>query len=79
MCLHFGMTIDGNKDQCINPEGFASFLSLLESIPFHDVGLDYGSKEHAMPDSRYVIHSLVFFSPLISLMFEHLHGLTPLT
>lgn len=55
MCLHFGMTIDGVTDQCIHPEGFASFLGLLESIPFHDVGSNYGSTEHAMPDLRYVL------------------------
>ena len=34
MCLHFGMTTDGVKDQCIHLEGFANFLGLLESIPF---------------------------------------------
>ncbi|KAK4848290.1 hypothetical protein QYF36_011360 [Acer negundo] len=48
MCLHFGMTMDGIKDQCINPEGFASFLSLLESIPFHDAGSDLGSNEYVL-------------------------------
>lgn len=53
MCLRFGMTTDGYKDQCINPEGFASFLGLLESIPISNIGSDYGSNEHAVPDSRY--------------------------
>jgi hypothetical protein len=28
------------------------FKGLLESIPFHDVGSNYGSTEHAMPDLR---------------------------
>ncbi|RVW54695.1 hypothetical protein CK203_071917 [Vitis vinifera] len=54
LCLHFGMTTDGFKDQCINPEGFASFLGLLESIPFHNSDSNYGSFEYAMPDSRYI-------------------------
>lgn len=48
------MTTDGFKDQCINPEGFASFLGLLESIPFHNIDSNYGSFEYAMPDSRYI-------------------------
>ncbi|XP_062143587.1 uncharacterized protein LOC133851268 isoform X3 [Alnus glutinosa] len=55
LCLYLGMTIDGAKDQCINPEGFASFLALLESIPLHDTGSNYGSFEYAMPDSRYTL------------------------
>ena len=54
LCSHFGMTTDGFKDQCINPEGFASFLGLLESIPFHNSDSNYGSFEYAMPDSRYI-------------------------
>lgn len=48
-CLRFGVTTNWAKDQCINPEGFASFLGLLESIPFHDYN---GSDDHAIPDSR---------------------------
>ncbi|BBH10266.1 Protein phosphatase 2C family protein [Prunus dulcis] len=48
-CLHLGITVDA-KDQCLNPEGFASFLALLESIPFHDAGSNNGSFEHSMPD-----------------------------
>ncbi|KAA8543285.1 hypothetical protein F0562_021220 [Nyssa sinensis] len=55
MCAHFGMTTNGGRDQCINPEGFASFLGLLESIPFHNIGSDYGSFEHALPDLRYIL------------------------
>ncbi|XP_030946649.1 uncharacterized protein LOC115971098 isoform X1 [Quercus lobata] len=54
-CLHLGMNVDGTKDQCINPEGFANFLSLLESIPLHDTGPNYGSFEYAMPDLRYTL------------------------
>lgn len=57
------MTVDGSKDQCINSEGFASFLGLLESIPFHTVGSDYGSNENAMPDLRYVFVLYLAFSP----------------
>ncbi|XP_028105664.1 probable protein phosphatase 2C 51 isoform X7 [Camellia sinensis] len=55
MCLQFGMTVNGDNDKCINPEGFAGFLGFLESIPIHDNGSDYGSAEHAMPDSRYIL------------------------
>lgn len=55
LCLHLGVTVDGTKDQCINPEGFANFLGLLESIPLHDTGSNYGSFEYAMPDLRYTL------------------------
>ncbi|XVE77828.1 hypothetical protein DITRI_Ditri13aG0093700 [Diplodiscus trichospermus] len=51
--VNFGMTVEGAKDQCVNPEGFASFLGLLESIPFHDISSSYGTEEYPMPDSRY--------------------------
>ncbi|XP_015575876.2 probable protein phosphatase 2C 51 isoform X7 [Ricinus communis] len=53
-CLHSAMTV-GVKDQCTTPEGFASFLGLLESIPFQDAGSNYRSTDHAMPDLRYVL------------------------
>lgn len=46
------MTNDGHKDQF--PEGIASFLSLLESIPIYNVGSDYGTNEHTVPYSRYI-------------------------
>lgn len=49
MCVHFGMNFSENKDQCINPEGFARFLGLLESIPFNDSS----TNDHARVDSRY--------------------------
>ncbi|OMO77631.1 hypothetical protein CCACVL1_14928 [Corchorus capsularis] len=55
LCSNFGMTVDGAKDQCVNPEGFAAFLGLLESVPFHDTSSSYGSEEYPMPDSRYVL------------------------
>ncbi|XVF80840.1 hypothetical protein PTKIN_Ptkin15bG0107400 [Pterospermum kingtungense] len=55
LCLNFGMTIDGAKDQCVNPKGFTSFLGLLESIPFHDTSSSYGTEEYPMPDSRYIL------------------------
>ncbi|XP_038717105.1 uncharacterized protein LOC120010391 isoform X2 [Tripterygium wilfordii] len=55
MCFHFGMTANGAKDQCINHEGFATFLGLLESIPFQDTGSNHGSSEHATPDLRYLL------------------------
>ncbi|XP_073223698.1 uncharacterized protein [Cicer arietinum] len=54
-CFHLGSTINEAKDQCINPEGFASFIGLLESIPLHETGSDNGSSDYSMPDSRYVL------------------------
>ncbi|KAJ7977340.1 Protein phosphatase 2C family protein [Quillaja saponaria] len=54
-CFHLGITTTGAKDQCVNPEGFASFLGLLESIPLHDLSSNNGSYDHTMPDMRYVL------------------------
>ncbi|WMV47268.1 hypothetical protein MTR67_040653, partial [Solanum verrucosum] len=51
MCMHFGMNFSDNNDQCINPEGFARFLGLLESIPFNDSS----TNDHARADSRYIL------------------------
>ncbi|XP_060181146.1 uncharacterized protein LOC132610787 isoform X1 [Lycium barbarum] len=51
MCVHFGMNFSDNEDQCINPEGFARFLGLLESIPFNDSS----TSDHARADSRYIL------------------------
>ncbi|KAM1278863.1 hypothetical protein ACFX13_031816 [Malus domestica] len=53
-CMYLGITVDNAKDQCTNPEGFASFLALIESVPFLDAGSANGS-EYSMPDSRYVL------------------------
>ncbi|XAR58577.1 Phosphoprotein phosphatase [Bertholletia excelsa] len=55
MCLHFGMTINGDNGKCINPEGFAGFLGLLESIPIYNNGSEDGSDDHAVPNSRYIL------------------------
>ncbi|KAF6173384.1 hypothetical protein GIB67_027079 [Kingdonia uniflora] len=55
-CLHFGMDIEGDKGQCVNPEGFSRFLLLLESIPFPDgVSNSSGSFGNDTPNSRYVL------------------------
>ncbi|KAH1060327.1 hypothetical protein GLYMA_02G144500v4 [Glycine max] len=54
-CFHLGPTISEAEDQCINPEGFASFIGLLESIPLHDTGSSNGSADYSMPDLRYVL------------------------
>ncbi|CAJ2663981.1 unnamed protein product [Trifolium pratense] len=51
-CFHLSSTINQAKDQCINPEGFASFIGLLESIPLIDAGSDNESSDYSMPDSR---------------------------
>ncbi|KAK4273099.1 hypothetical protein QN277_021562 [Acacia crassicarpa] len=54
-CFHLGMTVNGANEQCINPESFASFIGLLESIPLHDTGSDNGSFDSSFPDMRYVL------------------------
>lgn len=51
-CFHLGLTINGANEQCINPESFASFIGLLESIPLHDTGLNNGSFDSSFPDTR---------------------------
>lgn len=43
LCFHFGMDLEGGEGQCINPEGFARFLGLLESVPFYDGGTGFNS------------------------------------
>ncbi|XP_027363677.1 uncharacterized protein LOC113871100 isoform X2 [Abrus precatorius] len=53
-CFHLGPNVNKAKDQCINPEGFASFIGLLESIPLHDAGSSNESSD-SMPDLRYVL------------------------
>ena len=49
-CFHLGPIVNEAKDQCINPEAFANFIGLLESIPLHDTGSQNGSSD--MPDLR---------------------------
>lgn len=58
-CMHLGINADNAKDQCTN--GFASFLALLESIPFDDAGSNNGSFEYSIPDRRYIsfLYSIV--------------------
>lgn len=58
LCFHLGMI--GANGQCFNPEGFASFIGLLESIPFHDPGPDYQLFEHSPPVLR-CINFLIFY------------------
>lgn len=55
LCFSLGVTVDGAKNQCINPDGFASFVGFLESIPFHDAGLGNGSFEYDIPNLSYVL------------------------
>ncbi|XP_058105323.1 uncharacterized protein LOC131248856 isoform X8 [Magnolia sinica] len=56
LCLHFGMDIEGAKGQCMNPDGFASFLGLLESIPFNDTVFNSSASfGYDSPDSRYIL------------------------
>ncbi|XP_028804085.1 uncharacterized protein LOC114759155 isoform X2 [Neltuma alba] len=54
-CFHLGMAVNGVNEQCINPEFFASFIGLLESIPLHDTGSNNGSFNSSTPDTRYVL------------------------
>ncbi|KAL2510733.1 Protein phosphatase 2C family protein [Abeliophyllum distichum] len=51
MHVHYGTSVDGDKDQCINSDNFARFLGFLESIPFYHTGLN----DHGTPDSRYIL------------------------
>lgn len=51
-CFHLGPTVSEAKDQCINPEGFASFIGILGSIPLNDTGSNNGSSDYSMPDLR---------------------------
>ncbi|PON94973.1 Protein phosphatase [Trema orientale] len=55
LCLHLGVNADGVKGQCINPEGFSSFVGFLESIPFHDSDSNNGSSEYEIPNLSYVL------------------------
>ncbi|XP_054801635.1 uncharacterized protein LOC129305686 isoform X2 [Prosopis cineraria] len=54
-CFHFGMTVNGANEQCINPESLASFIGLLESIPLHESGSTNGSFDSSIPNMRYVL------------------------
>ncbi|WCJ21596.1 Protein phosphatase 2C family protein [Euphorbia peplus] len=55
LCWNFGTIGGGAKDQCPNPDGFATFLGLLESIPFPGDGSNYWSNDYATPNLRYVL------------------------
>ncbi|VVB06715.1 unnamed protein product [Arabis nemorensis] len=54
-CLPSGTAINENQDQCINPDSFATFLGLLESVPLHGFGANNGTDEISFPDSSYVL------------------------
>ncbi|KAK4492507.1 hypothetical protein RD792_003318 [Penstemon davidsonii] len=51
ICTHFGMYIDEDNDQCMNSDGFARFVGLLQSIPFHSTS----QNEHMPSDTRYIL------------------------
>ncbi|KAK1412580.1 hypothetical protein QVD17_33952 [Tagetes erecta] len=55
MCLHFGRSSGGDRDQCINPEGLASFLGLLESLPSRSVEENQEFFEGTNPNTRYIL------------------------
>ncbi|KAH9602746.1 hypothetical protein KSS87_023034 [Heliosperma pusillum] len=55
LCFPFGMISDGNGDDRRYFEDFSSFLALLESIPLHHSGSNFGSFEHDEPKSRYIL------------------------
>ncbi|CAH8349398.1 unnamed protein product [Eruca vesicaria subsp. sativa] len=52
-CLPSATAVNENQDQCINPDSFATFLGLLESVPLH--GFGNGTEEIPFPDSSYVL------------------------
>ncbi|XP_019101765.1 PREDICTED: uncharacterized protein LOC104788671 isoform X2 [Camelina sativa] len=54
-CLPSGTATNENRDQCINPDSFATFLGLLESVPLHGFGASNGTDEIPFPDSSYVL------------------------
>lgn len=54
MCLHFGRSSGGDRDQCINPEGLASFLGLLESLPSRNVEDNQEFFEGTNPNTRFL-------------------------
>ncbi|XP_027935639.1 uncharacterized protein LOC114190798 isoform X2 [Vigna unguiculata] len=54
-CFDYGPTVNETEGRCINPEGFASFIGLLESIPLNDTDASNGSSDYSMPDLRYVL------------------------
>ncbi|XP_024013006.1 probable protein phosphatase 2C 51 isoform X2 [Eutrema salsugineum] len=54
-CLPSGTAINENRDQCINPDSFATFLGLLESVPLHGFGANNGTDDISFPDSSYVL------------------------
>lgn len=58
-CLPSGTATNENRDQCINPDSFATFLGLLESVPLHGFGANNGTDEIPFPNSRYLFF---FFS-----------------
>ncbi|KAL6007245.1 hypothetical protein ACLOJK_032741 [Asimina triloba] len=50
------MDTEDAKDRCMYPEGFTSFLAVLESIPFYDMGFNSSeSPEYETLDNRYVL------------------------
>ncbi|XP_031373525.1 uncharacterized protein LOC116188362 isoform X3 [Punica granatum] len=55
LCMYFGMPSERKEGQCTISEGFARVLALLESISLHDSDSNYGTFEHGIPDSRYVL------------------------
>ncbi|EPS72665.1 hypothetical protein M569_02089, partial [Genlisea aurea] len=50
-CLHLGSQVSEDDDRCSHSDGFARFLGLLESIPFHYTG----QNERAAFDTRYIL------------------------
>ncbi|KAJ9566900.1 hypothetical protein OSB04_002866 [Centaurea solstitialis] len=55
MCLHFGRSSGGDRDQCINPDGLASFLGFLESLPAPSAEPNQESFERTTPNTRYIL------------------------
>lgn len=65
MCLHYGRSNGGDRDQCINPEGLASFLGFLESLPSHTIEPNQESYEPTSPNTRYCFVLYLLFGYLV--------------
>ncbi|KAL4558741.1 hypothetical protein LXL04_036943 [Taraxacum kok-saghyz] len=54
MCLQYerSKSNGGDRDQCINPDGLASFLGFLESLPAH---ISEPNQDPTSPNTRYIL------------------------
>ncbi|KAL4200161.1 hypothetical protein AMTRI_Chr03g148290 [Amborella trichopoda] len=56
LCLNLGMEFEGEKGQCINPEGFARVLGLIRSVPFNEININASeSYVYGSSNFRYIL------------------------